>query len=207
VLEKMGLHEWVTAWLADPHWAMPCLIAVTIWSGTGFNAILFSARLSGIDEEIFAAAELDGAGHWQRIWRIAFPIAADYFGVVTMLQYLWNLFGSAGLLLILTRGGPGEATSTLSWLVYHFGFQEPFVARLSGQEVLAVTAPPPLAALAVLTGETVTLAVANQGPDPVRFRLPDGTAAELGGFPPAWFDRPVSASPPAGTTPPAAPGR
>lgn len=122
-LEQFGLGEHASAWLADPTWAMPSLIAVTIWSGLGFTAILFAARLSAIDEEIYAAAELDGASHWQKMWRVAYPIARDYFGVLTMLQYLWTLFGSAGLVLLLTRGGPGEATSTLSWLVYRFGFR------------------------------------------------------------------------------------
>ena len=90
---------------------------------SGFTAILFAARLSAIDDEIYAAAELDGANHWQKMWQVAFPIVRDYFGVLTMLQYLWTLFGSAGLVLLLTRGGPGEATSTLSWLVYRFGFR------------------------------------------------------------------------------------
>jgi ABC-type sugar transport system permease subunit len=113
-----------TAWLADTRTAMLCLIGITIWSGLGFTAILFAARLSAIDDEIYAAAELDGANHWQKMWQVAFPICRDYFGVVTMLQYLWTLFGSAGLILILTRGGPGQATSTLSWLVYDFGFRK-----------------------------------------------------------------------------------
>ena len=123
-LKLIGLGEWQTAWLANPNTAMASVIAVTIWSGMGFNAILFSARLSAIDEEVYNAAELDGANHWQKMWRIAFPIAIDYFGVLTMLQYLWTLFGSAGLILILTKGGPGEATSTLSWLVFRFAFND-----------------------------------------------------------------------------------
>jgi ABC-type sugar transport system permease subunit len=122
-LDQVGQGERATAWLADPAWAMPSLIGVTIWSGLGFTAILFAARLSAIDGEIYAAAELDGANHWQKMWRVAYPICRDYFGVLTMLQYLWTLFGSAGLVLLLTRGGPGEATSTLSWLVYRFGFR------------------------------------------------------------------------------------
>jgi multiple sugar transport system permease protein len=124
VLTEIGLGEHATAWLANSGTAMPALIVVTIWSGTGFTAILFAARLSAIDEEIYAAADLDGANHWQKMWRIAFPIVRDYFGVLTMLQYLWTLFGSAGLILLLTRGGPGEATSTLSWLVWRFGFRQ-----------------------------------------------------------------------------------
>ncbi|GIF46158.1 carbohydrate ABC transporter membrane protein 1 (CUT1 family) [Asanoa ferruginea] len=126
-LDEVGLGEHATAWLADPAWAMPSLILVTIWSGLGFTGILFAARLSAIDNEIYAAAELDGANHWQKMWRVAYPIARDYFGVLTMLQYLWTLFGSAGMILLLTRGGPGESTSTLSWLVYRFGFRSPDV--------------------------------------------------------------------------------
>jgi multiple sugar transport system permease protein len=124
ILDEIGLGEWKTAWLADPLWAMPALIGVTIWSGLGFTAILFAARLSAVDEEIYAAAELDGANHWQKMWQVSFPIIRDYFGVLTMLQYLWTLFGTAGLVLLLTRGGPGDATSTLSWLVYDFGFRK-----------------------------------------------------------------------------------
>ena len=123
-LEQLGLHEATTAWLADPTWALPALIAITIWSGTGFNAVLFAARLSSIDPDIYAAAELDGAGHWQKMWRIAFPMTLDYFGVLVMLQYLWTLFGSAGLILILTGGGPGRSTETLSWLVFRFGYSD-----------------------------------------------------------------------------------
>jgi ABC-type sugar transport system permease subunit len=124
VFEEIGLADKRTAWLADPAWAMPSLIGISIWSGLGFTAILFAARMSAIDDEIYAAAELDGANHWQKMWQIAWPICREYFGVITMLQYLWTLFGSAGLVLLLTRGGPGEATSTLSWLVYRFGFRD-----------------------------------------------------------------------------------
>jgi multiple sugar transport system permease protein len=124
LLDKIGLGEYQTAWFADSRTAMISLIVVSIWTGMGFNSILFAARLGSIDQEVYAAAELDGANHWQRIWRVAFPISIDYFGVVTMLQYLWTLFGTAGLILILTKGGPGQATSTLSWLVYRFAFYD-----------------------------------------------------------------------------------
>lgn len=113
-----------TAWLANSATAMPALILITIWSGTGFNAVLFAARLGAIDADIYAAADLDGANHWQKMWLVALPIAMDYFGVLTMLQFLWTLFGSAGLILILTEGGPGFATETISWLVYRFGYSD-----------------------------------------------------------------------------------
>jgi len=124
LLDAVGLGQQQTAWFADSRTAMPALILVSIWTGMGFNAVLFAARLGSIDPDVYAAAELDGANQWQRMWRVAFPISIDYFGVITMLQFLWTLFGTAGLILILTKGGPGQATSTLSWLVYRFAFYD-----------------------------------------------------------------------------------
>ncbi|MDR1806366.1 MAG: sugar ABC transporter permease [Propionibacteriaceae bacterium] len=122
LLNLVGLGDHMRAWLADTHTALLCVILVSIWNGMGFNAVLFSARLASIDQSIYEAAELDGASHWRRLWFVAFPISLDFVSVMTMLQFLWSLFGSAALILILTEGGPGQATSTLSWLVYRFAF-------------------------------------------------------------------------------------
>ncbi len=121
-LSNLGLEGWTSAWLADPRTALLCVIVVDLWRGIGFNAVLFSARLGGIDPETFAAAEIDGAGHWARVWLIAFPIARSYFGVMTMLQFLWTLFGSAATILLLTKGGPDGATTTWSYLLYYKAF-------------------------------------------------------------------------------------
>lgn len=121
-LESVGLSAFTQAWLGNEKYALASIILVTIWSGMGFNAVLFAARLAAVEPEIYAAADIDGANQWQKMWRIAFPITIDYFGVLTMLQYLWNLFGSAGLILLLTGGGPGLSTTTLSWMVYQNAF-------------------------------------------------------------------------------------
>ena len=138
LLVLVGLEDLQRAWLADTQTAMICVILVSIWSGMGFNAVLFSARLASIDEDIYAAAEFDGASHWQRMWRIAFPISIGFFGVMTMLQFLWSLFGSAALILVLTQGGPGQATSTLSWLVYKFAFSQAATGQIGYSQAIGV---------------------------------------------------------------------
>ena len=56
------------------------------------------------------------------MWRIHFPMIRDFVGVVTMLQFLWTLFGSAQNVLLLTQGGPGSSSTTLSFLVYQKAF-------------------------------------------------------------------------------------
>lgn len=122
VLDNIGLGEYSTPWLASPATALGTIVAVNLWSGIGFTAVLFAARFTSVSRDVFEAAELDGAGHWTKMWRIAFPITRDYFGVLTMLQFLWNLFSSAGTVLLLTKGGPGTASTTLSYLVYVKGF-------------------------------------------------------------------------------------
>lgn len=138
LLVLVGLDDLQRAWLADTQTAMICVILVSIWSGLGFNAVLFSARLASVDEDVYAAAELDGANHWQRMWRIAFPISIGFFGVMTMLQFLWSLFGSAALILVLTEGGPGQATSTLSWLVYKFAFSQAATGAIGYSQAIGV---------------------------------------------------------------------
>ncbi|MEU6441225.1 sugar ABC transporter permease [Streptomyces sp. NPDC047046] len=122
LLGNLGLDSLARPWLADQGTALACVMGIDLWSGIGFTAVLFAARLGSVPQEIYEAAELDGCGHWRRMWRIAFPVVKDYVGVTTMLQFLWILFASAQNVLLLTQGGPGDATTNLSFLVYNKAF-------------------------------------------------------------------------------------
>lgn len=124
LLTSVGLDGLTTPWLANASTALGVVIFIDLWGGIGFTAILFSARLTSVSQEIYEAAELDGATHWNKMWGIAFPIVKDYVGVVTMLQFLWTLFYSATTVLLLTKGGPGDASTTLSFMVYQQAFIE-----------------------------------------------------------------------------------
>lgn len=122
ILTPLGLQG--NAWLADPNTALGAIIAVELWSGIGYSAVLIAARLDGVDAEIVQAARVDGAGDWRVAWRMYWPIAQDFIGVVTMLQFLSLLFNSAQTVLLLTQGGPGTSTTTLSYLIYSKAFVE-----------------------------------------------------------------------------------
>ena len=98
------------------------MIFVDLWAGIGFTAILFASRMTYVPSEVYEAADLDGASHWKKMWGIAFPMIKDYVGVVTMLQFLWTLFYSATTVLLLTKGGPGTSSTTLSFMVYSQAF-------------------------------------------------------------------------------------
>ncbi|MEU6733369.1 sugar ABC transporter permease [Streptomyces physcomitrii] len=122
VLAGVGLGSLQHAWIADTGTAFGCVIAVDIWAGIGYTATLYAARLDALPDSVHEAAELDGAGHWRRMWRIAFPMVRDYVGVTVMLQFLWTLFTSAQNVLLLTQGGPGNSSTNLSFLVYQKAF-------------------------------------------------------------------------------------
>lgn len=124
LLNLVGLRGLVTPWLADPNTALATLIGIDLWRGVGWTAVLFAARLSSIPAEVIEAAEMDGAGRSRVMWRVAFPMVKSYVSTLTMLQFLWTLFTSAALILLLTKGGPGTSTTTLSYLVYAKAFSQ-----------------------------------------------------------------------------------
>jgi ABC-type sugar transport system permease subunit len=123
-LRAVGLDTWATAWLADPSTALATLIAIDLWRGIGWTAVLFAARLASLPADVLEAARIDGAGRLRTMWQIAFPMVKDYVRTLTMLQYLWTLFTSAALILLLTKGGPGTSSTTLSYLVYAKAFTQ-----------------------------------------------------------------------------------
>lgn len=122
-LQGVGLDAWTKVWLADTSTALGAIIVMDLWAGIGFTAVLFAARISGISKELFEAADTDGASHWTKMWRITFPVIRGYVGVLTMLQFLWLLLATAQNVLLLTKGGPGNASMTLAYLLYDQAFE------------------------------------------------------------------------------------
>ncbi|MGJ6968650.1 carbohydrate ABC transporter permease [Streptosporangium sp. G11] len=123
-LGMLGLDGAIKPWLADSSTASVAIMVVIVWSSMSVSAVMLAARLNNVPSEVFEAASLDGCGHWRRMWSIAWPMCRDFVGVVTMLQFLWTLFSSAAVVLLLTRGGPGTTTVNLSFLVYDYAFNQ-----------------------------------------------------------------------------------
>lgn len=122
ILATLGLSDLERLWLADPSTALAAVIATEAWAGIGATGVIFSAALGRIPDEVYEAARLDGAGVWREIWSIAVPMSKDFIGLMTMLQFLWLLLGSAGTILLLTAGGPGSTTMTLAFYLYDQAF-------------------------------------------------------------------------------------
>ncbi|HEU5050175.1 MAG TPA: sugar ABC transporter permease, partial [Gemmatimonadales bacterium] len=109
-------------WLGDPRWAMPAIILLAVWKNFGYHMLIFIAGLQAIPEELYEAAELDGAGAVRRFWHVSLPMLAPTFffvGVVTMIGY-FQLFAEP---YVMTMGGPLRSTTSLVLLMYEEGFR------------------------------------------------------------------------------------
>ncbi len=119
ILGLIGLQPPI--WLADPNWAKPALVMMSLW-GVGNSMIIYLAGLQDVPKELYESAEIDGAGPWRKFWHITLPSISPviYFNV---------LMGTIGALQVFTQafimsGGTDDgspARSTLFYALYLFG--------------------------------------------------------------------------------------
>ncbi len=104
-LLQLGLVEHYVLWLADKALTMQSIIAVVVWQGTPFYIMNFLAGLAAIPQELYEAAEVDGAGALRKFFDITLPNLVPVIIVVTMLSTIWTS-NNMQIVFVLTRGGP-----------------------------------------------------------------------------------------------------
>jgi sn-glycerol 3-phosphate transport system permease protein len=104
-------------WLGDPSLALGSVIAITVWKNTGYYMVFFLAGLAGIAEEYHEAARIDGAGAIMRFRRITLPLLGPVLGFVGVIALL-NALTQIDHVIIMTRGGPSDATNMLLYYIY-----------------------------------------------------------------------------------------
>ncbi|GLY88840.1 carbohydrate ABC transporter permease [Actinoallomurus iriomotensis] len=122
LLDGVGLGSWQQNWLGQGDLALGSVIGVIVWQFAGYSMVIFLAGLQGIPAEIHEAAAVDGAGAWQRFRRIVLPLLAP----ATTVNLMLSIIGGLKLfdqVWVMTAGGPGNATETLSTLIYKNAFQ------------------------------------------------------------------------------------
>jgi len=100
-------------WLTSSHTAMMSIIIMDIWKNAGFFMIIFIAALQGVPKSIMDAAIMDGSSYWRRFFRIVLPWISPvvFFAIVYASIGALQVYES---IVILTRGGPGDATRSMS---------------------------------------------------------------------------------------------
>jgi ABC-type sugar transport system permease subunit len=120
-MQRLGLLTGSIAFFKDGFSALNVLVSVYMWNQAPFATLLFLAGLQSISEDLYAAAEVDGAGYWQRFRYVTLPALRPILFLVLVLCTV-NGFLMLDLIYILTMGGPANETTTISWL----GFQTSF---------------------------------------------------------------------------------
>jgi multiple sugar transport system permease protein len=120
VLRSVGLPK--VLWLQDPRWAMPALITMSLW-GIGGAMLIYLAGLQGVPQQLYEAAELDGANFWHRFRHVTIPMLSP----VLFFNLLMGLIGALQTFTqgyIITNGGPQNATLFYALYLYRRAFTD-----------------------------------------------------------------------------------
>lgn len=121
ILDGLGLGGLSQNWLGDSGVALWSVLAVIVWQNVGLTMVIYLAGLQGIPEELYEAASLDGAGAFASFWNVTRPMLAPATTIVVALTMITNL-KLFDQVFVMTGGGPGYATETLSLVMYKEAF-------------------------------------------------------------------------------------
>lgn len=149
MLEQAGLIEKPIRWLGNPDMALWAIIIVVTWQMLGFCTVVFLAALQGIPADLIEAAKIDGANRWQQFRHVTWPLLAP--GVtINMVLLLIMTFKLYDQVAVLTGGGPGGRTETLSYYIVRIAFNGNQLGYASAMAVVLFVAT------AAISGVVVT---------------------------------------------------
>ncbi len=122
-------------WLTDPVMAMVSVVLVMVWYDAGKNMMVFSAALEAVDEDVYDAARIDGAGPWRVLRSITLPIIRPAFTFVTITSFITGM-GFFALILAMTGGGPRGATDVTALYAYRMAFEDLRMGRASAAALI-----------------------------------------------------------------------
>ncbi len=131
LLSKIGVEPMV--WLSNPRLTIPLIVVTMTWKSAGATSFLYMAGINGINPELYEAATLDGAGIRQRIRYITVPNIFSLGKTLLILQII-SVFQILYEPLVMTNGGPNNASISIMQLVYNYAFRDfnyPAAASLS----------------------------------------------------------------------------
>ena len=109
-------------WLYDVRFALPALIAVSVWKLIGYNMIIFLSGLSTINQEVLEAAKIDGANSWQVFKNVTVPLLSPTIFFVIVITSI-SSFQVFDLIYVMTQGGPDNSTMVLVYSIYKYAFE------------------------------------------------------------------------------------
>lgn len=121
LLLDLGLIERPIIWFVDKNLAMFAIIVSIVWKTVGFSMILLLAGMQAIPDELYQAAEVDGASYWQRLTHIMMPLLRSTFALALVLSVIGSYL-AFDQFYIMTRGGPQNQTITTVYWIFNNSF-------------------------------------------------------------------------------------
>jgi multiple sugar transport system permease protein len=103
--------------LDHPTTALPALALLGVWSGAGYNMVIFLAGLNDIPPPLYDAAKVDGAGRWHQFWHVTIPMLRNTLVFVTVITVI-NAFQVFTSVYVMTQGGPERSTEVLTYSIF-----------------------------------------------------------------------------------------
>jgi sn-glycerol 3-phosphate transport system permease protein len=127
-------------WLGEPGLAVALIIAASIWKNLGYNVVFYLAALQNVNTEVLEAASIDGANSWRRFWGVTFALLSPmtFFLLITNITY--SFFDLFGMIDLITKGGPLNATNVMIYNLYRDGFEYYKTGLAAAQSVILFAA-------------------------------------------------------------------
>ncbi len=122
LLRRLGVLDHPVAWLGEPGTAMAVLVLADVWKTTPFVALVVLAGLQGIPEHVLEAARVDGLTAWQRFRYVVLPLLTPPLLVAVVFRTI-QAYGAFDLVYVMTGGGPGGSTETVSLYAFQHYFR------------------------------------------------------------------------------------
>ncbi|WP_077488802.1 carbohydrate ABC transporter permease [Sinomonas mesophila] len=122
IASALGIQRLSRSILADPELAWIGVVVLAVWQAVAFNIIIYIAGLQTIPAELYEAAAIDGSGPWRRFWSVTFPLIGPFF-TLNMVLSLKNFLQVFDHIVVMTNGGPGTSTESVSLVIFRGGFQ------------------------------------------------------------------------------------
>jgi len=144
ILSAVGLETLARPWLGQESTALTFVGLVSSWQWVGIPTMIFVAALSNISEDLYEAADIEGASQWDLFWRIKVPLISPVIGLVAVLTFV-NNFNAFDIVFAMTNvnGAPGFSTDLIGTLFFRTG--------IAGQHPIGIPEPGMGAAIATLT--------------------------------------------------------
>ncbi len=120
--EGIGLA--VPAWASGPPLALVCVMIFSVWHALGFDVVVFLAGLSNIPREVYEAAEVDGAGWWQKLWHVTLPLLSPTMFFLAIVSTIRS-FQTFNQIYMMTPVGNRSSTMNLTMLIFTRFYENP----------------------------------------------------------------------------------